>query len=206
MAPVPWPPVLRLVLPKGSLERATLELFEAADLQVSRSSNVAYRATVDDPRITDVRILRPQEIPRYIAEGLFDLGITGRDWIEETASDVVSLGTLEYSKSTSQPIRLVLAVAGDSPVEQASDLPAGVRVSTEYPELTRRYFEKLGIPATVRLSYGATQAGMPLLPPGAPAPPGPPGRPRPSSEKLGPPATVRLSYGATEAGMPSFSK
>ena len=76
--------VLRLVLPKGSLERATLELFEAADLAVIRSSEVDYRATIDDPRVSEVRILRPQEIPEYVAEGLFDLGITGRDWIEET--------------------------------------------------------------------------------------------------------------------------
>ena len=78
--------VLKLVLPKGSLERATLELFEAADLTVSRSSDVDYQATIDDPRIDEVRILRPQEIPAYVAEGLFDLGITGRDWIEETGA------------------------------------------------------------------------------------------------------------------------
>jgi ATP phosphoribosyltransferase len=75
--------VLRLVLPKGSLERATLELFEAADLAVQRPSDVDYRAIIDDPRVSEVRILRPQEIPEYVAEGLFDLGITGRDWIEE---------------------------------------------------------------------------------------------------------------------------
>ena len=153
--------MLRLVLPKGSLERATLDLFEAADLGVSRSSSVAYRATIDDPRIDDVRILRPQEIPRYVAEGLFDLGITGRDWIEETASEVVSLGKLEYSKVSAQPVRIVVAVAGDATAEAATDLPPGVRISTEYTELTRRYFEKLGIPATVRLSYGATEAAIP---------------------------------------------
>jgi ATP phosphoribosyltransferase len=153
--------MLRLVLPKGSLERATLDLFEAADLAVSRSSSVSYRATIDDPRIDDVRILRPQEIPRYVAEGLFDLGITGRDWIEETHSDVVSLGQLEYSKVSTQPVRIVVAVAGDSPAASATDLPPGVRISTEYTELTRRYFEKLGIPATVRLSYGATEAAIP---------------------------------------------
>src|SRR4029077_11534153 len=120
-------------------ERATLELFEAADLAVSRSSGVDYRASVDDPRIDEVRILQPQEIPRYIAEGLFDLGITGRDWIEETSSEVVSLGELHYSKATARPIKLVLAVAADSPVQAVSDLPAGVRVTTEYPEITRRF-------------------------------------------------------------------
>ena len=82
--------MLRIVLPKGSLERATLDLFEAADLAVVRSSAVEYKASIDDPRVAEVRILRPQEIPTYVAEGLFDIGITGRDWIEETSSDVVS--------------------------------------------------------------------------------------------------------------------
>ena len=153
--------MLRLVLPKGSLERATMELFEAADLPVRRSSSVDYRGTVDDPRVIDVRILRPQEIPRYVAEGLFDLGITGRDWIEETGSDVISLGELHYSKATARPINVVLAVQDESPCTSPQDLPSGVRVSTEYPELTRRYFGKLGIEADVRLSYGATEAKVP---------------------------------------------
>jgi ATP phosphoribosyltransferase len=153
--------VLRLVLPKGSLERATLELFEGADLSVVRSSAVDYKASIDDPRISEVRILRPQEIPVYVAEGLFDIGITGRDWVEETASDVVSLGELRYSKATSLPIRVVVAVAGDAPVERVEDLPQGLRVSTEYPELTRRYFESKGITADIRLSYGASEAKIP---------------------------------------------
>ncbi len=150
--------MLRIVLPKGSLEKATLELFEAADLPVHRSSSVDYKATIDDPRIADVRILRPQEIPRYVAEGLFDMGITGRDWIEETGSDVVSLGELHYSKATARPVNVVVAVPQDSAVTKVEELPQGVRVSSEYPELTRRYFEKKGIEADVRLSYGATEA------------------------------------------------
>ena len=153
--------MLRLVLPKGSLERATLDLLEGADLSVVRSSAVDYKASIDDPRISEVRILRPQEIPVYVAEGLFDLGITGRDWVEETASDVVSLGELQYSKATSLPIRVVVAVAGDAPVERVEDLPQGLRVSTEYPELTRRYFESKGITADIRLSYGASEAKIP---------------------------------------------
>ncbi len=155
--------MLRLVLPKGSLERATLDLFEDADLAVRRSSDVDYRGTIEDPRITEVRILRPQEIPHYVAEGLFDLGITGRDWIEETGRDVVSLGELHYSKNTARPIRVVLAVPAESPVSGVADLPPHVRVSTEYPELTRRYFEKHGIPADIRLSYGATEAKVPEI-------------------------------------------
>jgi ATP phosphoribosyltransferase len=153
--------VLKLVLPKGSLERATLELFDAADLAVNRSSTVDYKASIDDPRIDEVRILRPQEIPRYVAEGLFDFGITGRDWIEETSSDVVSLGELQYSKATSLPIQIVVAVAGDSPVQRVEDLHDGVRVSTEYVEVTRRYFAEKGIDADIRLSYGATEAKIP---------------------------------------------
>jgi len=153
--------VLRIVLPKGSLERATLELFEAADLPVNRSSSVAYQATIDDPRIDSVRILRPQEIPNYVEEGLFDIGITGRDWVEETGCTVESLGELRYSKATSKPIRLVVAVAGDSPASEVTDLPDGVRVQSEYPELTKRYFAKQGVNAEVRLSHGATEAKIP---------------------------------------------
>ena len=153
--------MLRLVLPKGSLEKATLELFEAADLPVLRSSTVDYQATVDDPRIDSVRILRPQEIPMYVAEGLFDVGITGRDWVEETGSVVESLGELKYSKATNNPIKLVVAVAGDSPAQSVTDLPDGVRVQSEYPELTKRFFAGHGVEAEVRLSYGATEAKIP---------------------------------------------
>jgi ATP phosphoribosyltransferase len=153
--------VLRIVLPKGSLESATLDLFAAADLAVVRSSAVEYRASIDDPRVDEVRILRPQEIPVYVAEGLFDLGITGRDWIEETGSDVVSLGELRYSKATTNPVKVVVAVAEGSPARSVADLPQGVRVSSEYPDLTRRFFAERGIDADVRLSYGASEAKVP---------------------------------------------
>jgi ATP phosphoribosyltransferase len=158
--------MLRLVLPKGSLERATLQLFEDADLAVSRASDVAYRATIDDPRIDDVRILRPQEIPAYVAEGLFDLGITGRDCIEERGSDVVSLGELNYSKATNKPAQVVLAVAGDSPVTSLAELaaqPGRLRISSEYPELTRKILAGHGIEADISFSYGATEAKVPEI-------------------------------------------
>jgi ATP phosphoribosyltransferase len=155
--------MLRLVLPKGSLEKQTLELFSSADLGVRRSSEVDYRATIDDPRIVDVRILRPQEIPSYVAEGLFDIGITGRDWIEETSADVVSLGQLKYSKVTNKPIRVVLAVAGDSEITRPEDLAKGARISTEYPRLTERFLESHGVEANVLLSYGATEAKIPEI-------------------------------------------
>jgi ATP phosphoribosyltransferase len=153
--------VLKIVLPKGSLEKATIDLFEAADLSVVRSSSVDYKASIDDPRVTEVRILRPQEIATYVQEGLFDIGITGRDWIEETDSDVVSLGELRYSKATAQPVRVIVAVADSSPAQSAKDLRDGVRVTTEYPEMTRRYFANLGIKADIRLSYGASEAKIP---------------------------------------------
>jgi len=153
--------VLRLVLPKGSLEQATLELFAAADLAVRRSSDVDYRATIDDPRLEEVRILRPQEIPHYVAAGLFDLGITGRDWVEETGADVVSLGELHYSKATASPIRVVLAVAADSPIEKVGQLPPGSRIATEYPRLTARFLAEQAVEAEISFSHGATEAKIP---------------------------------------------
>lgn len=153
--------MLELVLPKGSLEKATFELFADADLQIHRNSAVTYKATIADPRINGVRILRPQEIPMYVADGLFDIGICGRDWVEETSSNVVSLGEMRYSKVTTNPVRIVVAVPGDSPFESVADLPQGVRVSSEYPELTKRFFAERQVEADIRLSYGATEAKVP---------------------------------------------
>jgi ATP phosphoribosyltransferase len=153
--------MLSLVLPKGSLEAATLSLFEAADLAVRRGSDRDYRASIDDPRISSVMFLRPQEIPQYVEQGLFDVGITGRDWITETDSDVVSITELEYSKATSNPVKIVLAVPKEHPATSGAELPHGVRVSTEFPELTRRFFAKAGVEAVIVPSYGATEAKVP---------------------------------------------
>jgi len=153
--------VLSLVLPKGSLERATLDLFDAADLTVRRSSDRDYHASIDDPRVERVRFLRPQEIPSYIERGLFDLGITGRDWITETGASVTSLGELHYSKATTAPVRVVLAVPQSAPWESVSDLPEGVRISTELPAMTARYLEANGVKAMVIPSHGATEAKVP---------------------------------------------
>ncbi|MGP7996345.1 MAG: ATP phosphoribosyltransferase [Streptosporangiaceae bacterium] len=153
--------MLSLVLPKGSLERATLDLFDAADLTVRRSSDRDYHAAIEDPRIERVRFLRPQEIPSYIERGLFDLGITGRDWITETGAVVSSLGELHYSKATAQPIRVVLAVPQSAPWRSVSDLPEGVRISTELPALTTRYLDAHGVKAMVIPSHGATEAKVP---------------------------------------------
>ncbi|CNE61154.1 Probable ATP phosphoribosyltransferase [Mycobacterium tuberculosis] len=153
--------MLSLVLPKGSLEKATIQLFDAADLTVQRSSDRDYRALIDDPRIDRVRVLRPQEIPTYLEQGLFDLGITGRDWITETDADVVSLGELKYSKATSNPVRVIMAVPDGAPWQSVSDLPEGVRISTEFPALTKRFLDQHGVKATVVPSYGATEAKVP---------------------------------------------
>jgi ATP phosphoribosyltransferase len=153
--------LLSLVLPKGSLEKATLNLFDAADLTVRRSSDRDYHASIDDPRIDKVRFLRPQEIPSYLERGLFDVGITGRDWIAETEASVVSLGELQYSKATSRPVRVVLAVPDGSSWQSVADLPDGVRISTEFPSLTRRFLETHGVKAMVVPSYGATEAKVP---------------------------------------------
>jgi len=153
--------MLSLVLPKGSLEKATLDLFDAADLAVLRASERDYHASIDDPRIDRVRILRPQEIPTYVERGIFDLGITGRDAITEARADVVSLGELQYSKVTANPVRIVLAVPQDAPWQTVQDLPEDVRISTEYPELTERFFAERGVKASVIRSYGATEAKVP---------------------------------------------
>ncbi|WP_433468532.1 ATP phosphoribosyltransferase [Spirillospora sp. CA-128828] len=153
--------MLSLVLPKGSLEKATMQLFDAADLTVQRASDRDYRASIDDPRIDRVRVLRPQEIPTYLEQGLFDLGITGRDWITETDSDVVGLGELKYSKATSNPVRVIMAVPDGAPWRTVSDLPEGVRISTEFPAMTKRFLDKHGVKATVVPSYGATEAKVP---------------------------------------------
>ncbi len=153
--------MLSLVLPKGSLEKATLDLFDAADLTVRRASDRDYHASIDDPRIDRVRFLRPQEIPSYLERGLFDIGITGRDWITETQADVASLGELQYSKATSNPVRVVLAVPDGAPWRSVGDLPEGIRISTEFPSLTERFLASNGVKAMIVPSYGATEAKVP---------------------------------------------
>lgn len=155
--------MLKLVLPKGSLERATFELFEAADLKVRRGSDREYRGSVEDPRIESVAILRPQEIPTYVENGFFDLGVTGEDWIAETGADVTNVTALEYSKVTDLPVKIVLAAPREAGLRSARDLKPGSRISTEFPNLTQRYFDGLGIPVEIYLSYGATEAKVPEI-------------------------------------------
>ncbi|RJP29413.1 MAG: ATP phosphoribosyltransferase [Actinobacteria bacterium] len=156
--------MLKLVIPKGSLESTTLDILDDADLSVRRGGDREYHARIEDPRIEQVRILRPQEIPKYVEDGFFDLGITGYDWVRESGAQVVEVADLPYTKTAVGTIvRVVLAVAGDSPYEKPQDLPHGVRVSTEYPNLVAAYFKDLGIDAAVYLSYGATEAKIPEM-------------------------------------------
>jgi ATP phosphoribosyltransferase len=153
--------VLSLVLPKGSLEKQVLELFDAADLTIIRGGERDYHARIDDPRIDRVRFLRPQEIPTYVEQGIFDLGISGRDWVTETGADVVSLGEIGGGRAGEAVVKVVLAVPRDSDWNSIRDLPAGVRISTEMPETTRRFCEQHGVSARVFTSHGATEAKIP---------------------------------------------
>jgi ATP phosphoribosyltransferase len=153
--------MLAVVLPKGSLEKQVLELFSSADLTVIRGGDRDYHAKVDDPRIDKVRFLRPQEIPTYVEQGIFDLGISGRDWITETNADVVSLGEIGGGRAGEAVVSVVLAVPKESPWQSAKDLPDGVRISTEMPETTRRFLEEAGVKAKVFTSHGATEAKIP---------------------------------------------
>ena len=153
--------MLSLVLPKGSLEHQVLALFAAADLAVIRGSERDYHATIDDPRVDRVRFLRPQEIPMFVEQGIFDLGIAGRDWIAETGADVVSLGEIGGGRATGDPVRVVLAVPVGSAWQDVSDLPEGIRISTEMPALTTAFLADHGVKARVFPSAGATEAKVP---------------------------------------------
>ena len=156
--------MLKLVIPKGSLEEQTLRLLESADLHVRRSSGRDYHGTIDDERIDRVSVLRPQEIPTYVQDGFFDLGITGQDWVAETGADVEILTSLSYAKSgTGHGTSIVLAVPNEHPATIASEMPVGSRISTEFLHLTERYFRDLGIDVKVVWSYGATEAKVPEI-------------------------------------------
>ena len=149
--------MLSIAIPKGSLEEQTLLLFKQADLEVKLTER-GYNPTIEDPRISKVKILRPQEIPEYVEQGYFDLGITGKDWIVEREADVVEVADLRYNKRTDAPVRIVLAVQQDSGIERPEQMPENAKISTEYPNITRRYFERLRIPVRIFFSYGATEA------------------------------------------------
>jgi len=154
--------MLSLALPKGSLEEQTLLLFSQADLEVKKSSR-EYNPTIADPRISRVKILRPQEIPLYVQDGSFDAGISGHDWVTESGADVVEVAELPYSKTGTGCVQMVVAVPADSAIASARDIPPGSRITTEFPRTTQRFFEGLGIAVEVHFSYGATEAKVPEM-------------------------------------------
>src|SRR3972149_10220274 len=154
--------MLDIAIPKGSLEEQTLFLFKQADLEIKKTDR-EYNPTVKDPRIRKVKILRPQEIPKYVEEGYFDLGISGKDWVMESDSDVVEVADMFYSKMGEGIVKIVIAVPNEKDIKSAKDIKPGSRVSTEYPNLTKGFFDRLGIPVDLRYSYGATEAKVPEL-------------------------------------------
>ncbi len=147
-------PILRLGLPKGSLQEATLEKLARAgwSVQVSSRSYIPY---VDDPEL-EIRLIRAQEISRYVEHGYLDAGITGHDWVIENGSDVREVGEFLFSKATRQPTRWVLAVPEESSIKGPKDLQ-GKRVATEVVNLTKKYLRKHGVKAEVEFSWGATE-------------------------------------------------
>ena len=147
--------IVKFGIPKGSLEEPTLALFAKSGWKIStRHRN--YFPEVNDDELT-VRLCRPQEMPRYVAEGVLDAGLTGKDWILEAEADVVVVADLVYSKVSNSPARWVLAVAADSPYKRPEDL-AGKKIATELCNFTKQYFAGAGIPVDVEFSWGATEA------------------------------------------------
>ena len=149
-----------LGLPKGSLQESTFALFKRAGFNVTCSSR-SYTPTIDDEEIK-CRLLRPQEMSRYVELGLLDAGICGWDWVYENGSDVQEVCELNYSKATSNPVRWVLAVPNDSKIKSVKDL-AGKRISTEAVGLVKRYLKKNHVKADVEFSWGATEVKAPEL-------------------------------------------
>lgn len=152
--------ILRIGLPKGSLQEPTLELFKRAGYTIVGSAR-SLRPTVDDPEL-EIRLLRAQEIGRYVDQGFLDCGITGKDWVAENGADVEVLTDLRYSKATSLPTRWVLVVPEDSPIKSVKDLE-GKRISTEAIGLTQRYLDANGVNAHIEFSWGATEVKAPEL-------------------------------------------
>ncbi len=147
-------PLLTLGLPKGSLEESTLDLFRRAGFTIQTSSR-SYFPTIDDPEIRCITF-RAQEIGRYTEDGVVDCGITGHDWVRESAADVMEVSELQYSRATARPARWVLAVPNESPVQRVEDLEGGI-VATELVNVTRRYFQDRGVNVRVEFSWGATE-------------------------------------------------
>ncbi len=154
--------MINIALPKGSLEEQTLQLFREADLEVRRTDR-DYNPQINDERIGKVKILRPQEIPTYVEMGYFDMGISGLDWVCESGAKVEEIAKLNYSKTGQGNVKIVVAVHRDEPISTVNDIRPDSRVTTEYPEMTREFFGRLGIPVRLFPSYGASEAKVPDL-------------------------------------------
>ncbi|MGA1194615.1 MAG: ATP phosphoribosyltransferase, partial [Kiritimatiellia bacterium] len=153
-------PKIVLGLPKGSLQESTFNMFKKAGFNI-RSGSRSYIPSVDDPEI-EARLIRAQEISRYVEQGVLDAGLTGHDWVVENQSDVHEVANLIYAKVGLKPVRWVVAVPNDSPIKEPKDLN-GKRIATEAVGLTRQYLEKHGIKAEVEFSWGATEVKAPEL-------------------------------------------
>ena len=152
--------VLKLGLPKGSLQDSTLELFANAGFHFSVQSR-SYFPSIDDDELEAI-LIRAQEMARYVAQGAFDAGLTGKDWIIETDSDVVEVADLVYSKASMRPVRWVLAVPESSPIKTVKDLE-GKHIATEVVNITKKYLAENGVNASVEFSWGATEVKPPEL-------------------------------------------
>jgi ATP phosphoribosyltransferase len=151
---------LRLGIPKGSLEHATIDLFKRAGFNISTSSR-SYFPAIDDPEI-ECMLIRAQEMARYIEDGILDAGLTGRDWVEENAADVETVVDLIYAKQSFGKVRWVLAVPDASPFHSVKDLEGKI-IATELVETTKRYLVRNGVKAKVEFSWGATEVKPPVL-------------------------------------------
>ena len=152
--------LLKLGIPKGSLQESTINLFKRAGYNITVSSR-SYYPQIDDDQI-EVMLLRPQEMALYVERGVIDVGLAGRDWVRECKADVLEIASLTYSKQTNQPARWVLAVGEESPIESVADLEGKV-IFTELVEATRTYLAQSGVNATVKFSHGATEVKIPHL-------------------------------------------
>ena len=155
--------MLNVTIPNGSLEPFIVKLFEEADLPIRRASDRDYTATIDDPRFSKVKFLRPQEIPRAITSGHFDLGICGVHSVHEAQAEIVEVMDLGAGGRAGGKVRIVLALPGSRGIAIPDQLPSGLRVSTEFPNIARDYFEKRGLRAEITFSHGATEAKIPEL-------------------------------------------
>ncbi len=155
------PRKLRVGLPKGSLQEATFALFKKAGFEFKMSNGRSYHPTVDDKDLEPI-LLRPQEIPRYVEQGILDAGLTGKDWIEDNGSKVIEVSELSYSKATRNPIRIVLAAPNASGINTVEDLE-GKLIATEYVRLTERYLRQHDVKAHVEFSWGACEVKTPEL-------------------------------------------